>query len=420
MDIHPWHVVGLVVIMFAFSLGAFLLQEKKRVMPALVAVVLAMAGLYVVGVAVSQLMGLQPHLYALLWPLLPVVMYLMAMLERVSGSVQIVWAVVALLVGLYDTGTFDHTRRDKIPLLVMLLSLVVAQLVARVTSWLAPMIVQKVDAVWTARRASGTSGSAASGSSLLPAPSPSSSSGVPVIKLVLLAIPAVAGLVACTFGVEYLYLWCDRALTRWWWVSTVAQGHISPVGMGCCLIGSIALYLGSVMNLWPGTAALRSDRRTTAVLMITLAVIFLCTSAIASMVAITKPTNDTERRIEAAASALTPSASKPAAVPTTPKRHKVRAVKPVEPAGGESVGLTTKQVVAIVILILAQFWAAVLVLRATAYRPDLVGLARIMPVLIALVPIAGPFIAARATDAGARPTVISIVGVVAGLLIWFL
>lgn len=76
-----------------------------------------------------------------------------------------------------------------------------------------------------------------------------------------------------------------------------------------------------------------------------------------------------------------------------------------------------KLMAGVVVLALMQLFAAVQVMRAASERPDLTGLARFIPVLLALfVPVLGPLIGARATDAGMRPMIFSVVGTVVCLV----
>ncbi|NUP99529.1 MAG: hypothetical protein HUU35_06710, partial [Armatimonadetes bacterium] len=75
----------------------------------------------------------------------------------------------------------------------------------------------------------------------------------------------------------------------------------------------------------------------------------------------------------------------------------------------------TAQMAAVAVVAVFQLLSAMRVMRATAERPDLTGLSRFVPILLALfVPVIGPFIAGRATDAGIRPTLLSAVGLAAG------
>lgn len=64
------------------------------------------------------------------------------------------------------------------------------------------------------------------------------------------------------------------------------------------------------------------------------------------------------------------------------------------------------------VLLLCQLVSMIMVLRASSERPDLVGLGRIMPVVISLIPVFGPFLAGRATGAGIRPVFPSLIGTV--------
>lgn len=71
----------------------------------------------------------------------------------------------------------------------------------------------------------------------------------------------------------------------------------------------------------------------------------------------------------------------------------------------------TAQMAAVGVLAVFQLLGAIQVMRAAADRPDLAGLSRFMPVVLALViPVVGPFVGSRATDAGMRPLMLSMIG----------
>ena len=71
----------------------------------------------------------------------------------------------------------------------------------------------------------------------------------------------------------------------------------------------------------------------------------------------------------------------------------------------------TMLLIGVGVLCVAQLVAAITVMRAAAEREDLEGMSRLMPVFLTLIiPIFGPFIGGRATGAGMRPMLISLVG----------
>ncbi len=72
-----------------------------------------------------------------------------------------------------------------------------------------------------------------------------------------------------------------------------------------------------------------------------------------------------------------------------------------------------KVMIGIGVLALMQLFAAIQVMRAASERPDLTGLGRLIPVLLTLlIPVLGPLIGGRATDAGTRPMLFSLIGTV--------
>jgi|GEM_PF-5959847 len=246
-------------------------------------------------------------------------------------------------------------------------------------------------------------------------------SGFKVGKLlgqVALGLVIVLGFVPVSWLIVRLYQVSGQSLTQYYWGGP-NLGHVSPGGVACWFAGSITLYIGSFINCWPAEdMEVQGNRRVIGAMAMALTLLLFSGGAYLTLVAVTTPQTKLERlQIEAAAATANQQAAPVQRTVVTPSapEPKARAIKPPAPAGS----LTARQTVALGILLLAQIMAAIMVLRATKYRPDLVGLGQVLPVIIALIPIMGSYVAARSVDAGMRPVAVSVIGVVASIVIWF-